>query len=56
MQRNDVVRLRVDGLGSDAQGVGRHQGKVVFVPGALPGEEIDALIVKPMKDLTVLSF
>ncbi len=50
MQRNDVVRLRVDGLGSDAQGVGRHQGKVVFVPGALPGEEIDALIVKPMKD------
>ncbi len=50
MRRNDVVRLTVDGLGSDAQGVGRHNGQVVFAPGVLPGEDIDALIVKPMKD------
>lgn len=50
MQRNDIVRLAVEGLGADAEGVGKHNGRVVFVPDALPGEEIDALIVKPMKD------
>ncbi len=49
MRRNDVVRLTMDNLGAEAQGVGRHNGQVVFVPGALPGEDIDALIVKPMK-------
>jgi 23S rRNA (uracil1939-C5)-methyltransferase len=49
MRRNDIVRITIDSLGSDAQGVGRYNGHVVFVPGALPGEDIDALIVKPMK-------
>lgn len=49
MQKNDVIRVDVDGFGADAEGVCRHGGRVVFVPGALPGETIDALIVKVMK-------
>lgn len=49
MRRNERLRLTVDALGANAEGVCRSQGQVVFVPGALPGEEIDALIVKPLK-------
>ena len=46
MQKNEVLTLTVDSFSSEAEGVCRHQGQVVFVPGALPGEKIKALIVK----------
>ena len=46
MQKNEVLTLTVDSFSSEAEGVCRHQGQVVFVPGALPGEQIKALIVK----------
>ena len=46
IQKNDTVTLRCDRLGSELEGVCSHEGMAVFVPGALPGEEIDALIVK----------
>ena len=34
--------LSIDGLGHDGRGVGRVEGKVVFVSGALPGERVRA--------------
>jgi len=46
IQKNETVELEVTSLGSDGQGVGRHMGFVVFVPFALPGEKVRALIVK----------
>lgn len=49
MQKNETLTLCVDSLSSEAEGVCRHQGQVVFVPGALPGETIRALIVKVQK-------
>lgn len=49
MQKNEVLTLSVDSLGSEAEGVSRHQGQVVFVPGALPGETVKALVVKVQK-------
>lgn len=48
-QKNDSLTLSVTGLGSNAEGVCRHQGQVVFVPGALPGETVEALVVKKEK-------
>ncbi len=40
------LRLTVEGFGSGAEGVCRHEGKVVFVEGALPGETIEAQVLK----------
>ncbi len=46
------VVLQVDSLDLDGRGIARHEGKVVFVPGALPGERVRAEIVghKPRFD------
>lgn len=44
--------LQVDSLDLEGRGVARHDGKVVFVPGALPGELVKAELVgrKPKFD------
>jgi 23S rRNA (uracil1939-C5)-methyltransferase len=46
------VILQVESLDLDGRGIARNEGKVVFVPGALPGERVAAEIVgrKPKFD------
>lgn len=46
IQKNQLLRLRCDRLGSDLEGVCFHEGMAVFVPGMLPGEEADVLVLK----------
>lgn len=46
MQKNDLLRLTCENLGADMEGVCRHEGMAVFVPGLLPGEEANVRIVK----------
>jgi 23S rRNA (uracil1939-C5)-methyltransferase len=36
----DRLELEITDLGHDGQGVGRHDGQVVFVSGALPGDTV----------------
>lgn len=50
LEKNQLFTLTVDGFGQDAQGVCRADGMAVFVPGALPGEQVRVRIVKPMKN------
>lgn len=45
-----MVYLQVDSLGTEAQGVCRYDGMVVFVAGALPGEYIRASILSIKKN------
>lgn len=45
------LELRVDALVSDGRGLGRHDGVVVIVEGALPGQLVRAEIVKVQKSL-----
>ncbi|MDD3335471.1 MAG: 23S rRNA (uracil(1939)-C(5))-methyltransferase RlmD [Eubacteriales bacterium] len=44
--KNELLTLSCVGLGSDLEGVCDHEGMAVFVPGALPGETVEAQIVK----------
>ncbi|MEZ5652308.1 MAG: 23S rRNA (uracil(1939)-C(5))-methyltransferase RlmD [Burkholderiaceae bacterium] len=50
------VRVQIESLDLQANGVARHEGKVVFVRGALPGETVLARVVrsKPRFDVAEL--
>lgn len=43
------LQLQITDLDSEARGVGRHQNKVVFVEGALPGEQVTARVTQEQK-------
>ena len=49
LRRNDIFEMTCENFGQDAQGVCRHEGMAVFVPGLLPGERAKVRIVKPEK-------
>lgn len=40
------ITIEIDTLADDARGVGRHDGKTVFVSGALPGEKVHARVTR----------
>jgi len=44
------VDIRIDGLGHRGEGIGRHEGLAVFVPGAIPGELVRARITEVKKN------
>ena len=46
LEVNQTLPLTIKRLGINGEGVGYFKKKVVFVPGALPGEEIVALVTK----------
>jgi len=49
MRKNDLLTLTAERLGADLEGVCRHEGMAVFVPGLLPGETATVRIVKVEK-------
>jgi len=49
LRKNDIFEMTCENFGQDAQGVCRHEGMAVFVPGLLPGERAMVRIVKPEK-------
>ncbi len=46
VKKNDDITLEITGMSSDGAGIGRADGFAVFVPGALPGETVEAHIIK----------
>ena len=49
LAKNQCYEMTCESFGQDAQGVCRHDGIAVFVPGLLPGERARVRIVKPEK-------
>ncbi|MGL5832136.1 MAG: 23S rRNA (uracil(1939)-C(5))-methyltransferase RlmD [Waterburya sp.] len=46
LQQGQVVELEITDLNTDGDGVGRHEGRVVFVPNAVTGDRLTAKIVQ----------
>lgn len=49
MKKNDRFTMTAEALGAELEGICRHEGMAVFVPGLLPGESADIRIVKTDK-------
>ena len=50
VQKNECIALTIDNLDNRGFGVGRYEGVAVFVEGALPGERVEALVIKCAKN------
>lgn len=46
----EILELAVSGLNHAGEGVARHAGRVVFIPGALPGETVRAGLVEDRRN------
>lgn len=53
VKKDDNIILRVSGLGSSGEGVGKYEGFTVFVKGALPEEEVRVQITLVKKSYAV---
>lgn len=51
MRKNDMIELAVTGTTAEGNGVGRHEGMAVFVPGGAEGDLLQVRIVKVQKNL-----
>jgi 23S rRNA (uracil1939-C5)-methyltransferase len=49
MSKGEVIQLEFSAMGHDGQALGRHKGKVVFVPFGIPGEVVRARITEDRK-------
>ncbi|MCI1467170.1 MAG: 23S rRNA (uracil(1939)-C(5))-methyltransferase RlmD [Lactobacillus sp.] len=49
MQKNELVNLTIEDLSYQAMGVAHHEGLTIFVNNALPGEVVEAKILKVKK-------
>lgn len=47
--KNQIIPLQIDSISSDGSGVGRHEGKVIFVPNTAVGDVLQVQILKDTK-------
>lgn len=48
IQKNSIIPLTIENLSSDGNGVSHYEGKAIFVPNTVPGDELDVRIVKDL--------
>ena len=48
--KNEVINLTITDIGSDGEGIGKIDGFTYFVKDAIPGDEIEAKVVKAKKN------
>ncbi len=52
MQENEIITLKIENFSNLGYGIARQDGKVVFVAGACPADEVEAKIDKVCKNFT----
>jgi 23S rRNA (uracil1939-C5)-methyltransferase len=50
VKKDDIYEITVEGLGHSGEGVGRYEGFTVFIPYALPGEQVKVRITEVKKN------
>ena len=50
MNKNDIIRLKIEDMGIDGEGIGKIDGMTFFVKDAVIGDEIEARITKLKKN------
>lgn len=46
LEKNQRLTLACTRLGADLEGIGEYEGQALFIPGALPGEQVEVQVVK----------
>jgi 23S rRNA (uracil1939-C5)-methyltransferase len=50
LRRGDLIELTIDRVAYGGQGLARHDGFIVFVKGAMPGDRVTARITRKKRD------
>ena len=50
MVKNDIIRLKITDISAEGSGIGRYENMAVFVKNTAIGDEIDAKVLKVMKN------
>ena len=53
VKKNDTVTLTINDIGNEGQGIGKFEGYTLFVDGALPGETVEATVIKVGKNFGI---
>ena len=53
LKKNDVIRVRTEGMTAEGSGVARYDGMAVFVPHSAPGDLADVTVIKVSKNYAV---
>ena len=49
MNKNDIVSVTIEDIGIEGEGIGKVDGMTLFVKDALPGDKIQATVIKLKK-------
>jgi 23S rRNA (uracil1939-C5)-methyltransferase len=50
LNKNDEVIIDIEDIGSDGEGIGKHEGYTLFVKNALPGDKVRVKVMKTKKN------
>jgi len=53
LQKNQVVKLSITDVSDTGEGIGKVDGMTVFVQGAVPGDTVEALVIKAKKTYAI---
>ena len=50
LKKGQVIDLEIENIAFGGNGLGRYEGRVVFVPGTMPGDKVKAAFTKIKDD------